>query len=281
MNTYKAPANAVIPTLAQEKQLEGRFKVAGIFSLLIALAVSLIVNRIAALALMFTGLSRESARFQARSAFSGVGFTTSEAEGIVNHPVRRRIVMILMLLGNVGIATVIATVMISFSSTFGQNLRYQLLMLLILSIGLLLLWYLSTSRWVERQLNKVIARALKQFTDLDVRDYVSLLQLSDGYGVSEMLVEPGHWLTKGPLTDLRLSDEGILVLGIHRPDGRYTGIPRALDSISAGDTIIIYGNLENIGQLDRRRAGHAGDQQHAAQVQQQAEKESAMNAAEQ
>ncbi len=58
---------------------------AGIYSLLITLAVSLIVTRIAAVALMSTGLSREAARFKARSAFSGVGFTTSEAETIVYH----------------------------------------------------------------------------------------------------------------------------------------------------------------------------------------------------
>jgi len=32
------------------------------------------------MALMFTGLSHEAARFQARSAFSGVGFTTIEPE---------------------------------------------------------------------------------------------------------------------------------------------------------------------------------------------------------
>lgn len=53
---------------------------AAIMSLLIALTLSLLVTRIAAMALMLTGMSREAARFQARSAFTGVGFTTQEAE---------------------------------------------------------------------------------------------------------------------------------------------------------------------------------------------------------
>lgn len=85
-----------------------------IFSLLVVLILSLLITRIATVALTLTGLSRESARFQARSAFTGVGFATHEAENVVNHPVRRRILMLLMLLGNAGIVTVIASMILAF-----------------------------------------------------------------------------------------------------------------------------------------------------------------------
>jgi Trk-type K+ transport system membrane component len=67
-----------------------------IATLLAVLFLSLIVVRVAAEALVLTGISRESASFQARSAWTGTGFTTSESEQIVNHPVRRRIVSALM-----------------------------------------------------------------------------------------------------------------------------------------------------------------------------------------
>ena len=70
-----------------------------VISLLITLSLSLLVTRIGAMALMLTGMSRESARFEARSSFTGVGFTTQESESVVTHPVRRRIVMLMMLLG--------------------------------------------------------------------------------------------------------------------------------------------------------------------------------------
>ena len=70
-----------------------------VVSLLLVLTFSLVVTRIAAVALVHTGLGLEAARFQARSAFTGVGFTTDESESLVNHPVRRRIVMGLMLVG--------------------------------------------------------------------------------------------------------------------------------------------------------------------------------------
>ncbi|WP_419175988.1 hypothetical protein [Desulfosediminicola sp.] len=56
-----------------------------IVSLLLVLASSILVTRIATVALTHTGLSRESARFQARSAFTGVGFTTNESEKVANH----------------------------------------------------------------------------------------------------------------------------------------------------------------------------------------------------
>lgn len=250
----------------------------GVFSLLIALSVSLIVTRIAAMALMFTGLSREAARFQARSAFSGCGYTTREAENIVNHPVRRRIVMILMLLGNIGIATVVATIMISVSNAKEASFQEQFLRLVILTLGVIVLFFLFSSRWIERQMNKVIAWALKRFTRLEVRDYNALLQLADGYAVSEMLIESEHWVTGRALKELRLSDEGILILGIHRKQGSYRGIPRADDVIQPGDNLILYGNLDHIQSLDRRRVGSHGDQNHERQVAIQAKSEATQTA---
>src|SRR4051794_6231831 len=83
--------------------------------------VSLLITRVGTIALTLTGMSTESARFQARSAFFGVGFTTMEAESVVNHPVRRRIVLWLILLGNAGVISVIATLMISFGRGGGQE----------------------------------------------------------------------------------------------------------------------------------------------------------------
>ncbi|HWH13902.1 MAG TPA: hypothetical protein VNT51_04095 [Miltoncostaeaceae bacterium] len=54
-------------------------------SVFVVVIVSLLVTRVATVLLTATGLSREVARFQARSALSGVGFTTGEAESVVNH----------------------------------------------------------------------------------------------------------------------------------------------------------------------------------------------------
>ncbi len=51
-----------------------------LISFLLVVTFSLIVERVATVALTLTGLSRDAAQFQARSAFTGAGFTTGEAE---------------------------------------------------------------------------------------------------------------------------------------------------------------------------------------------------------
>lgn len=50
---------------------------------LLVIFVSFLIVRAAAIALMMTGMDRKRAVFQALSAFSGTGFTTKEAESIV------------------------------------------------------------------------------------------------------------------------------------------------------------------------------------------------------
>jgi len=71
------------------------------------------VIRVASVALRLTGLAEDSARFQSLSAFTGTGFTTIEAETIVNYPIRRQIISLLMIIGNLGLVTVLATFVVS------------------------------------------------------------------------------------------------------------------------------------------------------------------------
>jgi hypothetical protein len=235
-----------------------------ILSLLIVVTLSLLITRIAAMALMLTGLSSESARFQARSAFTGSGFTTGESEAVVKHPVRRRIIMMLMLLGNIGIATVVATAVLSMiNTTRAEEWWWYLLILL---GGASLLGALAISRRVEYHLNRMIALGLKRWTKLDVTDYVAVLQLQNGYAVTEMKIESGDWLDGRSLFEAALPKEGVLVLGIQRPDGAFIGTPRAGDRMLSGDTLILYGLSSRIAELDQRSAGDSGERAHSEAV---------------
>lgn len=87
-----------------------------IISLFGVVFLSILITRIATLALMHTGMARGTAKFQAKSAFTGAGFTTAESEMVVSHPVRQKIVMILILLGNAGIVTAISSLILTFVS---------------------------------------------------------------------------------------------------------------------------------------------------------------------
>lgn len=242
---------------------------AAILTLIVVLMISLIIVRVATVALTLTGLSRDLARFQARSAFSGAGFTTGESEQVVSHPVRRRIIMLLMLLGNAGIVTVISTLVLSLSNPAAEtggltsSLWYRILIII---GGLVLLMLISQSAYIDRWMSRIIAWALKRWTTLDARDYANLLHLSRDYAVSELLVQPDDWLAGKTLIELRLNQEGVLVLGISRKGGGYDGAPRGQTAIEAGDTLLIYGREKTLADLDQRRIGPEGGHQHIQAV---------------
>jgi hypothetical protein len=238
--------------------------VIGVGTLLLVLALGLLITRVATVALRTTGLSHESARFQARSAFSGVGFTTAESEDIVSHPARRRIVTTLMLLSSAGVVTTLASLMLSFGGEPGVG--QTALRVAALGLGLLLLWRISASERVEARLSTLIERVLRRVTDLDVRDYVRLLHIGDDHSVAEIGVEEGDWLECKELGDLQLSQEGIVVLGLRHADGTYTGAPSDGAPLEIGDVVIVYGRTDALDALERRPLGADGDEDHRRAV---------------
>ena len=235
-----------------------------ILSLLIVLSLSLLITRIATIALTYTGMSRETARFQARSAFTGTGFTTSESEKIVNHPVRRRIILLLMLFGNAGVAAVLTSLILTFvGEEKGSILTIKLVLVL---FGVISLWAVASSHWVDRQLSKIIEHALSRYTRLEVRDYASLLHLAGEYKVSELHVDPEGWLANQTLGNLKLRDEGLLVLGVERVSGEYIGTPNGETVLQEGDNIIIYGRDSTVAELSQRQRGINGDVKHFQEI---------------
>ncbi|MFT5058045.1 MAG: NhaP-type Na+/H+ or K+/H+ antiporter, partial [Planctomycetota bacterium] len=148
-----------------------------ILTLLIVLTLSVLLARVATAALTHTGLSEDSARFQAWSALSGVGYTTAESENVVRHPIRRKIMMVLMLVGNAGIVTLVSSLILAFmSQDEGDASLLRKFSLLI--IGLCVIWYISSSKHVHNHLGRLIDKALARYTSLDVMDYDSLLELT-------------------------------------------------------------------------------------------------------
>jgi len=237
-----------------------------VLSLLVVLVMSLIITRVATVALTLTGMRAQSARFQARSALTGAGFTTNESERVVNHPVRRRIIMSLMLVGNTGLvlAASLMVVLLAGGDDGGLEARWRAMLLLL--GGLVVLYALARSAWLERRMASWIERLLARHTDLARRDYASLLRLGGDYRVVELQVTEGDWLAGRSLAELALSEEGVLVLGLTRADGGYVGAPRGETTLAAGDTVLLYGRDTVLDDLDARRAGVGGELRHAESV---------------
>jgi hypothetical protein len=233
-------------------------------SFLVVLTLSLIIERVATVALTLTGLSRDAAQFQVRSAFTGTGFTTSEAEQIVGHATRRRIVMLLMGLRSFEIITGVSTLVLTFIGlgSSGEGIVRGL----VLCVGLVALSLLASSGWIDRHLSQLIAWVLRRWTTLEVRDYTALLGLTSGHTVLEMLVDEDSWMADKRLDELDLPEEGVRVLAIRRADGGFVGAPRGASMIRPHDTLILYGRTERLVDIATRRTGASGDQAHGDAV---------------
>ena len=236
-----------------------------IVTLLVVVLLSLTVVRVATVALVLTGVSRPVARFQARSAFTGCGFATAESEQIVNHPVRRKIVGHLMFLGPAGIVATAGAVVAGIVGVDSGGWPFWVKGLTLLA-GLGLLVWFSNSAVVDRVMGRWIEHALRRYTSVDARDYAKLLHISGDYGLGEMLVKDDDWLAGRTLADLRLSNEGVLILGIDRPGAGYVGAPASSFTIRPGDTLILYARSGSLADLDRRRRGIRGALAHADAV---------------
>lgn len=215
-----------------------------IISLLVIAMVSLLAVRAGSTALMMTGLSWDTASFQSYSAFFGVGFTTREAEMVVNHPVRRRIIRDLILAGNIGVtsaaATLIAT-MVQNSSGFRP-----LLIVAGLIFGLALLLYLTRVGWVQRAIDKTIQRTLEKTGLVRVMDYELLLRIQHGYVISEMEILSESEIANQSLRQSRPWDHGVVILSVKSNGKDLPGIPNANTILRVGDVVTVYGEEHHI-----------------------------------
>lgn len=239
----------------------------GIIALLLIVVFSISITKVATIALTHTGLSRQSARFQARSAFTGVGFTTSESEQVVNHPVRRKILQVLMILGNAGVVTGVTSLIVGFVDSEGGTQIW--IRIAVLIVGVLALWMIAGSTFVESRLSNLVSRVLKRSAALDIHDYSSLLHLAGEYRISEIGIHGEHWLKGMRLRNARLRREGVNVLGIAREDGTYIGTPLPDTVIREGDLLIAYGRAPALKEIEERPKGYRGNVEHEESVKEQ------------
>lgn len=212
---------------------------------LIAVVVSLLIVRIGAIALMLTGLSFDKAKFQALSAFTGTGFTTREAERVVNNSRRRKIVSLLMILGNAGIVTVIVTATSSFARVEGLQSGLHLLALLA-GLGLIFLIVRNTS--IAQRL-EAFAEArmgrLKIFDDDITVD--ELLHLSEGCGVVRVGLMENSPFVGQTLSEINAGLDHSCILGVER-DREWLPTPKLIRKLMAQDHLVIYGRLEDLAK---------------------------------
>lgn len=177
--------------------------------------------------------------------------------------------MLLMLLGNAGIVTAVSALILGF---VGKDDTGELSgKVLLLVSGLVALWMLASSNWVDRRLSSLIDWALQRYTRIDAKDYANLMCLSGDYRIAEMEVEESDWISGRTLGEASLRDEGIVVLGVHHAGGDYLGVPKGDYEPVAGDRLVIYARADTLENFSDRDRGRSGDRQHHTAVREQAE----------
>ena len=223
-----------------------------ILSVIVIIIISLLVTKITTAMLVNTGLSRYSARFQSRSAFTGVGFTTTESEQITTHPSRRKIISRLMLLGNAGIVTVMASLLLTFVHKNEEGLAWYYGVGILVG-GIIIIAILGSSTKVDQVLTKVIDKFLKKYSRFSFRDYSSLYKLANGYHLIDLHVNKGAWMVGKKVSHNDLTTEGIIVLGIEKPNGEYHGSLTPDTVMEVDDLLLVYGKEVAIKKLDELR----------------------------
>ena len=220
---------------------------------IVVIFISFVVVRIGAIAFHLTGLDWSLAKFQALSCFSGTGFTTKESELIVSNPRRRKIASVLMVLGNAGLVTLVATTVNSLRPTqlklpFLRALPEWLVPWLSLSIILGVLYALY--RFVN-------SKAAYHFTDTLRRRIIARQQVSrrvsfeeltittGGYGVLRVQVCDGSDIMNKTLLDSGLKAQNILVLAIARGSDTIAN-PPVSTKILENDELICFGQTDAI-----------------------------------
>jgi len=232
--------------------------VSGLYFLLptlLAIFISFLVVRAAAIALRMTGMDQQRAVFQALSAFTGTGFTTREAERVINHPARRRIITWLMILGNAGIVTVIITATSSIVTSEGYGL---LLDISLLALGILVISRIAVHRGFLQRWERYMERRLARSDVLEEEAVEDLLHLIEGYGLVRARITEGSPLAGAPIAGCAACGDHVVVLGIERGHAWHP-VPAQDELLREGDRLVVYGRLSALRTLFAAEDGRDGD----------------------
>jgi len=213
--------------------------------LLIAILVSFIVVRIGGFALELTGIEPDVARFQALSAFSGTGFTTREAERVVGNRIRRRIVTILIILGNAGTVTVIATLVASFTQVSGYT--WFFIRLAIIVGGIFGLYQLIIRSNVGRRIPAWLQRPVMNRILRGAPAVEEIFHVEKDWAISLVMIKGSSKSIGLSVADITAEGD-IEILSIDRA-GTYLTRPDRDEKIAEGDRLLVYANRKSVKKI--------------------------------
>ncbi len=220
--------------------------------------VSILVVMIGAIAFELTGLERSSSQFQALSCFTGTGFTTKESEQITLYPLRRRIAMFLMIIGNAGFVTMIAafanslnpqSFLFNFAPSYLPSFLPPVLIILlnlaILGVAGYFIYKTATNAALIKGLGNRIRKYLLKKKYMKSVPFEELFITSTGYGVARIDITPASPLLNKAISQSLLSEHRVNVLALERQH-EVIHNPPADTTIDLNDRIFCFGKMEDM-----------------------------------
>ncbi|MFC1668330.1 cation:proton antiporter regulatory subunit [Chlamydiota bacterium] len=225
------------------------------------LIISFLAVRVGAIAFQLTGLEWSLSKFQALSCFSGTGFTTKESELITGNPQRRKIASLLMVLGNVGLVTLIATFAnslrpivliptfkIPFLPVNFPSFLIPWIRLCIISVSVYVIYRIFTHSKFTKKITFFLRDKIVKKEIMKPVSFEELLVTTGGYGVSNIEIIEQSPIIDKKIVDADLRGKDITILAIERK-GEVIPNPRSQEQILLGDRIICFGKLSEIKQV--------------------------------
>ncbi|PCD05635.1 hypothetical protein CMV16_22925 [Peribacillus simplex] len=207
--------------------------------MMLYLIIIILVIEISVTLMKLTGLKGTVARFQVISMLTGTGFTTDESKSIIDHPVRRKISMFLILFGAFSLAVIIS----SISTLLTDDLR---LMELSIIIGILLvLTVLVKVPFLNNRLSNKMKSEMYNHYELWEHPIEEVLFLEDEDVVMEIDIYEDSEFIDVKAFDVISDGADINILFIESGEVK---IRKELYEykIKLGDNLFLYGNKKEI-----------------------------------
>ena len=222
-------------------------------TLAILYAISVTIVRVASVILRHTGLPDHVSRLQSISAVSGAGFTTTESELIVNHPLRRRVITWLMIIGNLGFASVAATLIVTFVGKGSNPHAIAIQAVIILAVVGLTVFIVNNGKldeWMCAHIGKIVKTSMVD----DMEDGFDRLFLCENGQILARHVYVGEGAIH--VSDIKpdKSDHSIMILGVETRAGNLAGGVLEEATVYTGAEFLVFGTEKGHRDFQKRIA---------------------------
>ncbi len=196
-----------------------------------------------------TGLTDEKARFQVISMLTNSGYTTKEAELIVNNRKRRKLARFVMMFGYAFTVTIVSTVVNIFIQFRKTYIGGAVAFIPIFIALIILAWVVKKSKWTKMLVDKIIKKVSSK---LEYEKNKNPIILVDDYG---KLIMARVILNQVPqeIADKKLSESnikskhGLNIILKSNKEGEF--LPSSDTRFEKGDSIVVIGEEKLIHKV--------------------------------